>query len=524
MSRIKKNPRSLIDYHKRLENDLEYFAKNAPLIIKDKAGKLIPFEFNFVQRKIHNALEQQRKEKGWVRALIVKPRQPGCSTYVQARFYQKATRQEGTNVFILTHEAQASENIYNMVERYHNNCREEIRPHAEVSNRKRLAFTGLESQFTVATAGNKGAGRSATTKLFHGSEVAFWENTDDISTGAMQTVPLLPNTEIILESTANGLGNMFWEMCRDARHSLGDYIVIFIAWFEHPEYTRDVPQDFQLTQEEAELKDLYKLSDGQVAWRRAKIAELKSAWKFKQEYPANIDEAFQTSGDSFISIESIVKARQSKVKDPIAPLIMGVDPASVNDRAVIAFRRGREIPKVYSFDTKEQPIEPMEFVGKVSQLLQKHKPQQCFIDIGEGGRAIVDRLHELGFEDSVTGVSFGSTPLDPDQYLNKRAEMWCEMRDWLKDDVSIPDEDDIQADLCMMPQYKITSSSRIQMVPKEQLREKYKMSPDIGDAIALTFAFPVNSEKLNKKVENQAEGVKTLRRWRSKDGSSGSSS
>lgn len=522
MSRRDKEP-NLERIHQKLQTSLEFFCQKAPLIIKDKSGNHIPFRFNFVQRKIHEALERQLQDKGWVRALIVKPRQPGCSTYVQARFYHKTTRNKGTNTFILTHLADASENIYNMVERFQDHCTEAVKPEAEISNRRRMGFTKIDSQYTVGTAGSKAVGRSATTKLFHGSEVAFWENTDEIETGVMQTVAMRSGTEMILESTANGMGNMFYRKAMQARRGEGDYILIFIAWFEHEEYLREVDKNFETTEAEKELAKVYNLTDEQLSWRRAKINELESEWKFKQEYPSNVDEAFQTSGESLIPVESIVRARHSKYEDKTAPMVMGVDPASVGDRAVIAFRRGRVVPKIYVFHTGKQPITPMEFVGKLSKLILKHKPSKCFVDVGEGGRAICDRLFELGFDDTVVPVNFGSRPDDEEQYLNKRAEMWLLMRDWFKEpETSIEDRDDIQADMMAMPQYKLTSSARIQLVSKDKIREDFGQSTDIGDALALTFAYPIERglESRIEKVNIEKSGISTLQKRRLRDGGS----
>jgi len=479
----------------------------------------MPLLFNEAQKVIHKQLEKQLNDTGKVRALILKGRQQGCSTYVGARFYHRSTRNKGSNVFILTHEDKATENLFNMVNRYHNHCNGLLRPPLKRSSAKKLSFHGLDSEYSVGTAGNKNTGRSITTKYFHGSEVAFWKNTDDISTGALQTVADLPGTEIVLESTANGMGNMFHKMCMAARRCEGDYILIFIPWFCQSEYRREIKGDFQPDDEEMELQELYGLSDEQLSWRRAKIYEFQGeTWKFRQEYPCNPDEAFQTSGDSLIPVEDILRARQSEIKDRDAPLIMGVDPASVGDRAAIVFRRGREIPKVYSFDTKKDPITPMEFVGKLAVLIKNHKPNQVFIDLGEGGRAIVDRLVELGFSRYVTGIHFGSKPSDPVQYLNKRAEMWCEMRDWIKEgDCSIPDDDEIQADLTCVPMYKITSSSRIQLVSKDKIKQDYGKSPDIGDAMALTFAMPVISDVAMtvEKINKEKSGITTLQRRRS---------
>jgi len=498
---------------RKLTDDFHYFCKNAPLMIKDKQGTIVPLILNQAQRHIHNELEAQKRRLGRVRALILKGRQQGCSTYVGARFYHAAIREPGTNVFILTHEAKATENLFGMVEHYQKEITPALSPVLETENRKRLVYD-TKSQYAVATAGAKTTGRSATVKKFHGSEAAYWQHTDDLEAGALQTVSDLDDTEIILESTANGMIGMFYKKAMQARAGIGDYILIFVPWFWQDEYKRDCPPDFALTPEEELLRDTYGLSNEQLNWRRAKIHSFNGRiWLFKQEYPCNVDEAFQTSGDSLMSIESIVNARKSDITDKQAPLVMGVDPATVKDRFSISFRRGREYAMFYAHDCLKNPLTPMEAVGKVAKLIMKHNPKVVFIDMGEGGRYMVDRLKELGFGHKIQGVHFGGKPHDPDQYLNKRVEMYCDARDWLLEgDKSIPDDDSLQADLSCTPDYKLNSSGKMQLIAKDEIRKTYGMSPDIADSLALTFAHPVILDVASKveRVNIHKSGITTL--------------
>ena len=98
------------------------------------------------------------------------------------------------------------------------------------------------------------------------------------------------------------------------------------------------------------------------------------------------------------------------------------------------------------------------------------------------------------------GVHFGSTPLNPEKYTNKRNEIWQEMADWLTDEtlpVQIPDDDEIQADLCASP-YDWDSKDRRVLWQKDRIKSKYGFSPDYGDAAALTFAEPVRNDKKKK--------------------------
>ena len=87
-------------------------------------------------------------------------------------------------------------------------------------NSKELIFGVLDSGYKLGTAENKSAGRSSTIQLFHGSEVAFWPNAAEHAKGIMQAIPDAFNTEAILESTANGVGNYFHQQWQKAEAGL----------------------------------------------------------------------------------------------------------------------------------------------------------------------------------------------------------------------------------------------------------------------------------------------------------------
>ena len=495
---------------KRLRDDFPYFAKHF-LKIKDEDGNIVPFELNSAQQYLHDKLEKQRLETGKIRALILKGRQMGSSTYFEGRYYHKVSLRPGKSVFILAHEADSSRKIFTMARRFYDKVPDAMKPRLKASNAKELIFDEIDSQYYVGTAGNADVGRGGTVQYVHGSETAFWDNTDDIMTGLMQSVPDKPGTEIVLESTANGLGNMFHQMYLDAIAGKNDYEVIFLPWYWMDKYESS-SHDIVPDEAEREIMELYlkEFPEDQqlrkIAWRRRKIAEFGRLWKFHQEYPNTAQEAFVTSGDSLCRAEDIVRARQCNVRDKHAPLVMGVDPARIHDRTAIAFRRGREIPHYYTFDDMDE----MRLVGLLINLIDKHNPAMVNIDVGLG-YGTVDRLHELGYK-NVNGVHFGELAIERDIYANKRAEMWCTLAKWLeKPDINIPDNDDLQADLASVPDIIPTSDGACRLVSKEKIKKEYGRSPDIGDAVALTFAYPVKriaerheKMKLQKKPANKA--------------------
>lgn len=503
MKEIKK--KKLAELHHKLTFEMPYFCENAPMLIKPKSGQPIPLKLNNAQRMLHAMLEKQKKEKGFVRALVLKGRQQGISTYINARFYH-TTRRGGVNTFILSHEASTTDKLFKMVKRFHEGVHPALQPATAASNRKELIFKDIDSEYFVGTAGNKNVGRGGTVQLFHGSEAAFWENTDEIESGVMESVAFERGTEIILESTANGMSGMFYEKCMRALDGKGDYILCFIPWFVQEEYKRPVTPDFHLTEEEEELKEIYKLSNEQLCWRRFKIDNAKNGLKqFQQEYPCNVMEAFQTSGLGLIDPEKIVQARKCKVKDVQAPLVFGVDPARTGgDKTVIVFRRGREVPVIMKWDK----MNSMRLAGIVARLIDKYLPARVFIDVGYGFGTI-DRLREMGYGKFIEGINFGSRADQSELYSNKRAEMWIEMRDWIQaGDVNIPDDDTLHADLSIMPDFITTSNGKMQLVGKDKLRKEYHRSPDVGDALALTFAAPVRrTEGDQKPVRRKTSGL-----------------
>lgn len=490
-----------LEARRKLKNDLPFYAEKA-LVIRGKE-KVQQFKLNKAQLYIHDILEKQIADTGRVRAIILKGRQQGCSTYTEARFMWRVTHSKGVRAFILTHEETASQNLFEMAKRYYDNLPSPIKPSISAINAKELHFDKLDSGYKIGTAGNKSVGRSQTNQFFHGSEVAFWPNAAEHAKGILQTIPNSDGTEIIYESTANGVGNFFHEQWKLAESGESDFIPIFIPWFWQDEYRRKISDVFDATDEEVNLQRLYGLDNEQILWRRKKITELSAGGldgskAFMQEYPMNAVEAFQVSGgDGLIKADIVIKARKADV-NASGKLIVGVDPSRGGDRFSIVKRCGRK-----AYDLKYWKGDAIDSLGKaVSKCkkildkvcpIAKKKPNMMFIDAG-GGADIVDRLHELGYEDRVKAIYFGSSPLDDARYKNKRGEMWGLLNEWMTDEnleVDIPDNDALHADLIASP-YDRDSHDRIVLWRKEKIKRDYGYSPDCGDALALTFAEPVN--------------------------------
>ena len=496
--------------------DLEKFS-SAFLTIRTKSGTPHRFVLNEAQRYIHKRLETQLKETGKVRAVILKGRQQGCSTYIQARYFHKVITRRGKKAFILTHEAEATKSLFEMTKRYYETLPQGLCPEADRSSTKELRFVQFDSGYSVGTAGNKGAGRSQTIQLFHGSEVAYWPHAEEHAKGVMQAVSNESDTEIILESTANGIGNYFHNMWKSATGGQSDFQAIFVPWYWQTEYSLD-RKGFSPTEEEQRLFDFYQrdgLTMENLAWRRTKILELShdedaGSELFCSEYPMCADEAFRNPIDNvFINANHVMRARRADIMSDSA-LIIGVDPAiSDKDKTAIIRRRGR---KAYDLETFRNH-NTMEIVGRVARIIREENPAKVYIDCIGIGAGIVDRLQERGFH-CVEGINVGRTANEKDKFANLRAELWWTMRDWLQQNdlvVQIPDDDELHSSL-VTPGFKFRSNEQLLIESKDDIRKRGMPSPDEADALSLTFfagAFALEQQWQVNKVQAYEKGMFT---------------
>lgn len=491
---------SQLDVLRKLKEDFPFYARKCLKIIDKTTGQIKPFELNRAQSYIHARLEEQKRKTGWVRAVIVKGRQQGCSTYVAGRYFHASTLNPGSTVFVLSHMSDSTDHLFGMSKRFYETAPPPILPTASKMNERKLEFDKINSSYKVGTAGSAQIGRSTTIRFFHGSEVAFWENSGELASGVLQAVPKAPGTEIILESTCNGSGDWFHKKAMAGLGEDGDFITIFTPWFWQPEYYREPPKDFALTDEEEVIKRTFSLSDGQLFFRRRIIEDEfdGDVWRFKREYPNTVEEGFLASGESLIKPVLVIDARKCKVQDPFATPVGGCDPARNRDRTVMAIRRGREILSLKKYNTMDE----MTCAGIIADEIERYGIQKYFIDVGCGYGA-VDRLKELGFGGIVTGVHFGATAMQSDIYANKGSEMADAVKAWFEDGgANIPDLDELQADLVAIPPLKsIGSRGRLGLPPKDEIKKVLGRSPDFFDALRLTFAFPVASRVSSSRIK-----------------------
>jgi hypothetical protein len=195
---------------------------------------------------------------------------------------------------------------------------------------------------------------------------------------------------------------------------------------------------------------------------------------------------FPSAGDDqFIGANTVDEAmKRVKYQDLSAPIVIGVDPARFGaDATVIAVRQGRDIVKII----RHRGDDTMTVVGHVIEAIEEYKPTLVVIDEGGLGAGIVDRLKEQRYK--IKGINFGNKSKNPIMYGNMRAQMWGDMREWLKT-ASIPNDRFLKTDL-ISPMMKPDSRGTIFLESKKDMKSRGLASPDAADAIAVTFAFPV---------------------------------
>ena len=226
------------------------------------------------------------------------------------------------------------------------------------------------------------------------------------------------------------------------------------------------------------------LDKEEIKMARNTMDENQYRREFLCDFSASMDNAL-------ITIDKVTDAAAKKMteRDVVGSArILGVDVARYgSDRSVIQKRQGlvAHEPKIFN------DIDNMTLAGMVAQEVNEWEPDAVCIDAGRG-EGVIDRLRQLGY--FITEVNFGGKPLSP-TYNNKRSEMWDNIRIWLDDGGALPNHTDLKTDLCV-PLYKFDSGNRLQLESKDDIKKRGGRSPDLGDALALTFSYPVAAKKI----------------------------
>jgi len=481
------------------------------LRIRPRAGgERIPFVLNHAQQRLHASLEEERKTFGRVRALIPKARRMGVSTYVGGRFFHRVGTEFGRRAQVVAHRGDSAANLHREIKEFAASLPQAVRPSIGATNSYELIFDKLKSLYKVASAEGGDIGRSDDFHLLHLSEAAFFDNTEDLSSGLLQTVQDEPGTEIIEESTGNGQSGMFFSQCEQAyrEHNKGPWRLHFLPWTFMPEYRSECPAGWKAPQEFEEYGRLHSLDREQLRFFWTKnytIAVMNGGQPEKihhlarQEYPAMYSECFMADSTLDFFLPSLVTAAMTKQPAPSAGALklLCVDPAGDGqDKPFVCDRQGSAIgARVWGELASRDANVASDWL--VATFRRFDMDAILMDNTGGFGRDLVAgcrlRMRSLGPE-KVVPVVFSSGARNQIQYGNRRAELHDKLQQWLQGDVSIPNDKMLQEE---MAAYKWGAGGchrdekgRLFMTPKEKIRATFSpaRSPDRLDVAAISMA------------------------------------
>jgi len=478
------------------------------LKIRPRAGgERIPFTINNAQTVLHSRIEKERQDFGMVRALIPKARRMGVSTYIGGRYFHRTATEFGRRAQVVAHRSDSARNLHKEIKEFYDGLPLPMRPSLGASNAYELIFDKLKSLYKVASAEGGDIGRSDDFHLLHLSEAAFFDNTEDLSSGLLKTVMSLPGTEIAMESTGNGQSGMFFNMCEEAnrQQNKGEWRIHFLPWSLMPEYRTETPFAWKAPKEFEDYARMHGLDRAQLYWfwkENYTTAVMNGGQPetihrlTRQEFPAVYSECFMADSTLDFFKASEVSAAMSRAAAPSAGALklLCVDPAGDGqDKPFVGDRQGSAIgARVWG------ELASRDYNVQADWLVSTYKRfdmDAILIDATGTGKGLVDacrlRMRGAGPE-KVVAVVFSHGAMNEVLYGNRRAELHDRFQRYLAGDVSLPNDKFLQEECSA---YKWGQSgcrrdekARLFMTAKEKIKKEIGRSPDRLDVCAVSMA------------------------------------
>lgn len=418
-------------------SDFSFFCRKC-FHIKTKDGEVKTLELNKAQRLLIEAANRQLSQGKPVRIIVLKARQMGMSTVIEAYLLWRMLRQGNVNALEIAHEKEAASYILGINKFAIDNLPAWFVTVLGIDpglfNKNEVTFTHNNTSLYISSADSKEPGRSRTIHYLHLSEVAFYPPNTSLRRSGFGSLSDSPKSVVFMESTGNGPAGLFYNYYTAAKNGRNDYEPLFFAWFIHDEYKMAVPDGVKPFCPPR----LYQLwldgviSDEQLYWRQQTIAnkfEGKEA-DFLAEYPEFEEDAwFQESANLFdttavyermkncpafeegrlieddegISFESVRSGplHVYKFPEPNKTYVIGADVGS----GVVVNRIGDGSPAdVLDVETGEQVAhlylvcEPTQYAAELKLLGQYYKNAMIAPEVTGGhGLSVVNWLRDNGY-------------------------------------------------------------------------------------------------------------------------------
>lgn len=308
------------------------------------------------------------------------------------------------------------------------------------------------------------------------------------------------NRILVLFDEASAIDDVIWEVTEGALTDANTEII----WCAFGNPTRNSGRFRECFRKYRKFWNTYQIDSRTVKIsNKAKIEEWLEAYGEDSDFfKVRVRGVFPSASDlQFISTEIADKAQKQVYKPgqfEHLPVIIGVDPAwTGSDSLEIVMRQGYYMKSLASIPKND---DDWRMAQLIAQFEDEYKADAVFIDMGYG-TGIYSIGKQLGRKWRL--IEFGGKSNDP-VYLNMRAYMWGQMKEWLREGGSIPPNDQALYDDIVGPEAIIDKNGRIQLESKKDMKDRGLPSPNKGDALALTFAARVvkKSETGNRIVAN----------------------
>ncbi len=349
------------------------------LVVENERRQVVPMIEQPGQARLTAVIKKEREARRPVRVIYLKSRRIMATTGTASHLFKGTAFDAGVHTLVMAHSDDSVKEIFPVYKRFYDKylpfgLSEDPPPPGEEDYAITMGASRALTQeiywehggdpdssyIKIHTAGSLNYGRGTRFTNVHFSEFPYYADSAATMRSVMSAVPALPDTTVVIEGTAKTIGDQFQHMCIEAIEKRGEWVFVFMGWWEHPlnRYPLAVsPERFQdsLTREEGELRGKYNLALEQIAWRRFKISSEfpNDLQGFKREHPATPEEAFTASARNRFSIPHInrIVVRREALKGELGIDEIGNEKRIVflpNDTGALSIYRMPERGRLYA--------------------------------------------------------------------------------------------------------------------------------------------------------------------------------